>query len=81
MQKQLYKQLYKQVYIDGFENIHFINGMIRIDTFSYVPSEDGQINSEPVERIIMTPESFINALDSMQKLAEKLVEAGVLKKA
>ena len=69
------------MYIDGVSQIHFINNVVRMDTFVLAP----QPNADPVPRdsgqIIMTPQGFIAALGAMQQMADRLTEAGVLRKA
>lgn len=70
----------KEIFADGIGQIHFAGGMVRFDFVTLQPKEEG--NPEPVvsERIIMPPQGFLNAFDSMQKLINKLLEAGVLQK-
>lgn len=67
-------------YIDGLTQIHFIGGMVRADMFVFGPNEGGEPSQESAGRLIMTPQGFISALNSMQQLADRLVEAGVLQK-
>lgn len=71
----------KEIFADGIGQIHFAGGMIRFDFATIQPEEGGQ---NPVlkdnVRIIMPPQGFINAFNSMQQMVAKLVEAGVLKK-
>ena len=65
-------------YIDGFSQIHFIGGMMRLDMIVLTP----QPGAEPLARaaglIVMTPQAFISTLGAMQQFAGKLAEAGVL---
>lgn len=55
--------------------------MVRYDFVTLQPDEEGKA---PVPksnvRIIMPPQGFLNAFNSMQQLIDKLVEAGVLQK-
>ena len=55
--------------------------MVRYDFVTLQPEADGQA---PVPqsnvRIIMPPQGFLSAFNSMQQLIDKLVEAGVLQK-
>jgi hypothetical protein len=71
-----------EIYADGIGQIHFTGGMVRFDFVTLQPAADGK--SEPAalcrERIIMPPQGFLNAFNSMQNLIDKLVEAGVLQK-
>ncbi|MBR1967093.1 MAG: hypothetical protein IKA22_10845 [Lentisphaeria bacterium] len=71
----------KEIFADGIGQIHFAGGMVRFDFVTLQPEEDGKA---PVPasnvRIIMPPQGFLGALNSMQQLIDKLVEAGVLQK-
>ena len=71
----------KEIFIDGIGQIHFAGGMVRFDFVTLQPQAEGK---EPVPeanvRIIMPPQGFLAAFNSMQQLNDKLVEAGVLKK-
>lgn len=71
----------KEIFADGIGQIHFAGGMIRYDFVTLQPEADGQA---PVPqsnvRIIMPPQGFLSAFNSMQQLIDKLVEAGVLQK-
>ena len=72
----------KEIYADGIGQIHFAGNMVRYDFVTLQPAEDGQA---PVPqsnvRIIMPPQGFLAAFNSMQQLIDKLVEAGVLQKS
>ena len=71
----------KEIFVDGIGKIHFTAGMVRFDMVSLDPVEDGK---EPVPRekvrIIMPPEGFLGAFNTMQNLIDQLLEKGVLKK-
>jgi hypothetical protein len=70
-----------EIFADGIGQIHFAGGMVRFDFVTLQPEADGK---EPVPqsnvRIIMPPQGFLSAFNSMQQLIDKLLEAGVLKK-
>ena len=68
----------KQHYIDGINQVHFVGGMLRMDTFVLAPRTDGEPAQEDAGQLIMTPQAFVGALNAMQQLAAKLAEAGVL---
>ena len=70
----------KRHYIDGFSQVHFVGGMIRIDTFVLSPQPDAEAMPEDAGQLVMTPQAFVGALDAMQQLADKLAEAGVLQR-
>ena len=71
----------KEIFADGIGQIHFAGSMVRFDFVTLQPEEDGK-NPVPQSnvRIIMPPQGFLAAFNSMQQLIDKLVEAGVLKK-
>ncbi len=67
-------------YIDGISQIHFLNNMIRLDTFVLAPASGSEPEQVPAGQIVMTPQGFLSALGAMQQLADKLVESGVFQK-
>ncbi len=70
-----------EIFADGIGQIHFAGNMVRFDFVTLQPSEEGKAPvAESKVRMIMPPQGFLGAFDSMQKLIDKLVEAGVLKK-
>ena len=71
----------KEIFADGIGQIHFAGGMVRFDFVTLQPGEDGAAPTPVVnDRIIMPPQGFLGAFNSMQQLIDKLVEAGVLTK-
>ena len=71
----------KEIFADGIGQIHFAGGMVRFDFVTLQPEADGKapIPSSNI-RIIMPPQGFLSAFNSMQQLIDKLVDAGVLQK-
>jgi len=71
----------KEIFADGIGQIHFAGGMVRFDFITLQPEADGAAPVPEVnERIIMPPQGFLGAFNSMQQLIDKLLEAGVLQK-
>ena len=71
----------KEIYADGVGQIHFAGGMVRYDFVTLQPAEDGKApEAQSNVRVIMPPQGFLAAFNSMQQLIDKLLEAGVLKK-
>ena len=71
----------KEIFADGIGQIHFAGNMVRFDFVTLQPTEEGQAPvAQSNVRVIMPPQGFLNALNSMQQLVDKLVEAGVLRK-
>lgn len=79
--KRSSKMAKKEIYADGIGQIHFAGGMVRFDFVTLQPEADGAAPVPEVnERIIMPPQGFLGAFNSMQQLIDKLLEAGVLQK-
>ena len=71
----------KEIFADGIGQIHFAGGMVRFDFVTLQPEADGKAPTPEANiRIIMPPQGFLSAFDSMQQLIDKLLDAGVLKK-
>ena len=69
-----------ELYVDGIGQIHFVSNMIRMDLVTVNPGGDNKVDSEVKQRIILNPNGFIGMLETMQKMADKLVEGGVFSK-
>ena len=72
-----------QIYADGFSNISFVNGMVRIDLATTPPGKAGSTAVPAAEvhhRIVLTPRAFLQSMGMMQDLMRKLVEAGVVRR-
>ena len=71
----------KEIFADGIGQIHFAGGMVRFDFVTLQPEAEGQAPSvQPGVRVIMPPQGFLGAFNSMQQLINKLLAAGVLQK-
>ena len=71
----------KEIFADGIGQIHFAGAMVRFDFVTLQPTEEGKAPTpESNIRVIMPPQGFLSAFNSMQQLIDKLVEAGVLQK-
>jgi hypothetical protein len=72
----------QEIFVDGIGKIHFTGGMVRYDMVTLEPPEENGKDPVPKEkvRMIMPPEGFLNTFNTMQRLIDQLVEAGVLKK-
>ncbi len=71
----------KEYFVDGVGQIHFAGNMVRFDCVTLQPAADGQAPTpKTCFRVIMPPQGFLSAFNSMQQLIDKLVEAGVLRK-
>ena len=55
--------------------------MVRFDFVTLQPGAEGEAPTPQSNvRVIMPPQGFLSAFNSMQQLIDKLLEAGVLKK-
>ena len=71
----------QEIFADGIGQIHFAGGMVRFDFVTLQPTEDGKATVHQGNiRVIMPPNGFLAAFNSMQQLIDKLVENGVLQK-
>lgn len=72
----------KEIFVDTIGQLHFIKGLVRFDLVSFQPGENSGAEPIPQEvvRVIMPPEGFLATFNTMQRLIDQLVEAGVLKK-
>ena len=71
----------KEIYADGIGQIHFAGAMVRFDFVTLQPGAEGEAPTlQSNVRVIMPPQGFLSAFNSMQQLIDKLLEAGVLKK-
>lgn len=71
-------------FVDGIEAISFMEGMVHLELFNYIAGSQKQKNERPeveiIEELILTPRGFLQALSTMQKLADQLEKAGMIKK-
>lgn len=71
----------QELYADGIGQIHFAGNMVRFDFVTLQPNVDGAAPiPENAFRVIVPPQGFLAAFNSMQQLIDKLVEAGILRK-
>jgi len=71
----------QEVFADGIGQIHFADGMVRFDFITLQPGEEGK---QPIPqssiRVIMPPQGFLNAFNSMQQLMDKILDAEIQQK-
>ncbi|MBQ7529841.1 hypothetical protein IJT10_08105 [bacterium] len=70
-----------KIYIDGFNQVHFVNNMVRINMFTYKGQNEGEALEEDAGELILNPQGFIQALNAMQQLAERMTEVGILQRS
>ncbi|MDD5728820.1 MAG: hypothetical protein PHV59_09665 [Victivallales bacterium] len=71
-------------FVDGVETISFMEGMVHLELFNYIPRSQKQKGQSPeleiTEELIMTPQGFLRAFSAMRKLVDQLEQAGVVRK-
>lgn len=67
-----------ELYADGIGKINFMGGMIKMDLFSFEPTEDNKPEPKTNGRIVMSPQAFLAAYDSMVNMIGKLKAAGII---
>lgn len=76
----------KQIFIDGIDNINFINGMVRMSIGTIIPNNmntgeiEDNLEFKPEYRLIMPLNSFLSAFKSQQGLIDKLIENKIITK-
>ena len=71
----------KEIFVDGIGKIHFTGRMVRIDMISLEPTEEGkEPEARETLRIIMPPDGFLGAFNTMQRLIDQLLEKGVFQR-
>lgn len=74
----------RQIYIDGVDNINFINGMVRISMGTIIPPQNNKNENQeentfkPEYCIIMPLNSFLLAFKSQEGLINKLIENKII---
>jgi hypothetical protein len=71
----------QEIFVDGIGKIHFTGGMVRIDMISLEPTDEGkEPEAREKVRLIMPPDGFLGAFNTMQRLIDQLVEKGVFQR-
>ena len=71
----------KEIFTDGFGQIHFAGGMIRMDLVTLQPVEEGKPPvPEANARLIVPPQGFLAMYNAMQQMIAKLESAGLVKR-
>lgn len=69
-----------EIFADGVGRIDFAGGVVRIELVSLDPAAQGPERNEVRQRIVMPLEGYLQAINTMGDLVNKLVEAGLLKR-
>lgn len=72
-----------QQYTDGVEEVSITSGIVRIDLFQYVPGAKGQDGRPPREisqRLLLSPEAFIQTYTALEQVVKQLQEKGLVQR-
>lgn len=75
--------LIKETFVDGIRSITFVGGVIRADLARYSSTEkdeNGNPLLETTERLIISPQGFLQTSNVINDLMKKMMEAGVIQK-
>ncbi|GAB6053896.1 hypothetical protein JCM17960_27160 [Magnetospira thiophila] len=70
-----------QLYCDGIEDVYFVGGMVRIDLFTYSPSErDAEGRPKPIfkQQLVLSPRAFAQSFAMQERMMRTLTERGVV---
>ena len=73
----------KEFYADGLTQLHFAGGMVRFDFATFQPDTSGKGGAPLPQknlRLVMNLHGFLTMFDTMTKLSDKMLEAGLLRK-
>jgi len=78
----MFNETTKHVFIDGINNINFINGMVRLNMGIVIPgeTEEAQPTFKETHQLIIPLNSFLNAFESQKQLVEQLEKNGIITK-
>lgn len=71
----------KETFVDGLSSIGFVGGLVRCELATVDPVEkdnDGNPKLNPYQRLVISPQGFLQLFSMFQNLAGKMEEAGVL---
>ena len=70
----------EQVFFDGVDSIKFCAGLVRINTFTLLSTEEDSAPESTVAGpcLVTTPQGFAAMLYGFENMAEKLTENGVM---
>ncbi|MBF0177917.1 MAG: hypothetical protein HQL63_13875 [Magnetococcales bacterium] len=69
------------VFVDGLGHVSLVNGMVRLEFVAASASArdaEGKSVLEPSQTLVMTPQGFMQIFSNMEKMMERMVEAGMV---
>lgn len=73
----------EQHYADGIEEVSITSGIVRVDLFRYVAGakgKDGRPPREVSQRLLLSPEAFIQTFSSFEQVVKQLEEKGLVQR-
>ena len=72
----------KAMFADGVNQVHFVNGMARLNLYTLEPQAEQGSDPKQIDAgtLVLTIPGFFEALGAMQQLADRLVENGVVQR-
>ena len=68
-----------QLYTDGVEEVSITSGIVRVDLFHYIAGpkgKDGRPAREVSQRLLLSPEAFIQTYTALEQVVKQLQEKG-----
>lgn len=72
-----------QQFIDGVFNVGIQDGAVRIDFFTYSPTQrdsDGKAARQFSQRLVMSPQGFLQTYSALDQLVRQLEERGLVQR-
>jgi len=69
-----------EIFADGVGRVDFTAGVVRIELVSLDPAAQGAERAEVRHRVVMPLEGYLQSLNTLGELVNKMVAAGVLKR-
>lgn len=70
----------RETYVDGIGSISFSGGVVRADLVKLIPDPNDNTKNtvEVVQRLIISPQGFLQTANVVNDLVKKLTEAGII---
>jgi len=72
-----------QRFVDGVKDISIAGGVVRVDFFTYSTeqkNDDGRYVPEFSNRVLMSPEGFLQTFSAMERIVDQLIDKGAIKR-
>lgn len=71
----------EQLFADGVMDVVIQNGVVRMDFFSYSPTEkdaEGKANTAFAQRVVLPLPAFVQTFSAMERMMKELMDRGVV---